>query len=69
MNTQINPESAQPTTVLSFEQSDRNPIVNNWEGNGGQIPNPASSESRVTQTGTSDPNAGVQDYNTGDVEQ
>ena len=69
MSTQINPEVAQPTSTQSFEQSDRNPTVNDWEGNGGQIPAPASSESRTTQTGTSDPNAGVQDYNTGDVPQ
>ncbi len=69
MSTQINPESAQPTTVQSFEQSDRNPPVNNWEGDGGQIPAPASSESRVTPSSSPDPNAGLQDYNTGDVEQ
>jgi hypothetical protein len=67
MSSEINPEAAAPATVQSFEQSDRNPMVNHWGEGGGQIPSPASSESRVTQIGSSDPNAGVQDYNTGDL--
>lgn len=69
----INPESAQPTTVQSFEQSDRNPPVTNWGGadaEGGQIPKPPESATRVTPPGPApDPNAGLKDYNTGDVEQ
>lgn len=66
----IDPEAARPTVVLSYEQSDRNPPVVQLGESGGQIPAPASSESRVTPPGPSaDPNAGLQDYNTGDVAQ
>jgi hypothetical protein len=67
MSTQVNPEAATPATTQSFEQSDRNPPVATFGESGGQIPAPASSESRVTEPGpTVSPNAGLQDYNTGD---
>jgi hypothetical protein len=70
MNNAINPEAAQPSTIQAFEQSDRNPSVTNWGGtdaDGGQIPGPASAESRVTQPGPMlSPNAGLQNYDTGD---
>jgi hypothetical protein len=69
MNSAINPEAAQPSATQAFEQSDRNPVVSNLIGadNGGQMPTPSSADSRVTQPGpTVSPNAGVQDYGTGD---
>ena len=70
MSSAINPEAAQPTTTQAFEQSDRNPPVTNWGGTdaeGGQLPTPAPSESRVTQPGPAPSgNAGLQNYNTGD---
>jgi len=67
MSSAINPEAAQPSTTLAFEQSDRNPPVTNWGGNGGQENTPASSESRVTQPGPApSSNAGLQNYDTGD---
>jgi hypothetical protein len=67
MTTQIDPEMASPATTQSFAQSDRNPPVAIVGESGGQISAPASSESRVTQSGpTVSPNAGLQDYNTGD---
>jgi hypothetical protein len=70
MSGAINPEAAQPSTTQAFEQSDRNPPVTNWGGRdaeGGQLPTPAPSESRVTQTGPApSPNAGLQNYDTGD---
>jgi len=34
MSSAINPEAAQPSSTLAFEQSDRNPQVTNWNGNG-----------------------------------
>jgi len=54
MSSAINPEAAQPSSTLAFEQSDRNPQVTNWNGTdseGGQLPTPAASESRLTQAG------------------
>jgi hypothetical protein len=70
MSSAINPEAAQPSTTQAFEQSDRNPPVTNWGGTdaeGGQLPAPASSESRVTQPGPApSANAGLQNYDTGD---
>lgn len=54
----------------SFEQSDRNPPVTNWggtEAEGGQLPTPAGSESRVTQPGPApSANAGITNYDTAD---
>jgi len=32
MSSAINPEAAQPSSTLAFEQSDRNPQVTNWNG-------------------------------------
>jgi hypothetical protein len=70
MSSAINPEAAQPSTVQSFEQSDRNPPVTNWgraDAEGGQIPAPAASESRVTPPGPApSTNAGLVNYDTGD---
>ena len=70
MSSAINPEAAEPTSTQGFEQSDRNPPVANWGGTdaeGGQAPTPAFSECRVTQPGPAvSPNAGLQNYDTGD---
>jgi hypothetical protein len=64
MDSAINPEAQQPTVRLSFEQSDRNPMVTEWAGNGGPIPNPANSESRITQPGAPpSADAGLANYN------
>ena len=71
MDNVISPEAAQPTSRLAFEQSDRNPMVNNPEGdaNGGEISVPAASESRVTQAGLApSPDAGLTNYDTGSVQ-
>jgi hypothetical protein len=67
MSGAINPEAVQPSSPQAFNQSDRNPVVTNWGGNGGQIPVPSLSESRVTQPGaTPSANAGLQNYDLGD---
>jgi hypothetical protein len=70
MSSAINPAAGQPTSTQSFEQSNRNPQVR-WTGtesDGGQIPGPSNSESRVTAPGpTVSPNAGLQDYDTEDL--
>lgn len=64
MNNAIIPEAQQPTVTLSFEQSDRNPVVNDWAGNGGPLPSPANSESRITQPGAApSQDAGLVNYN------
>jgi hypothetical protein len=63
----INPEAAEPSTPQAFEQSNRNPPVADWGGNGGPTAAPAPSESRVTQPGAApSANAGLQNYDTGD---
>jgi hypothetical protein len=66
----INPEAAEPTSTQAFEQSDRNPAVVNWGGtdaDGGQVPAPAFSESRVTPAGPAvSPDAGLANYDMGD---
>jgi hypothetical protein len=70
MSSAINPEAATPSIPQAFEQSDRNPVVTELGGadaGGGQLPAPASSESRVTQPGPApSANAGLTDYDTGD---
>ena len=70
MSSVINPEAAQPSIAQAFEQSDRNPPVTSWggtEADGGQLPAPASSESRVTQPGPApSANAGLTNYDSGD---
>jgi hypothetical protein len=70
MSSLINPEAAEPTSTQSFEQSDRNPTVallGGTDADGGQIPAPASSESRITPPGAAPSgDAGLVDYNTGD---
>ena len=64
----IDPEAAKPASAQAFEQSDRNPPVAEWDGNGGAIAAPASSASRVTKAGVPvSPNAGLKDYNAGDA--
>lgn len=71
MDSVINPEAAQPTSRLAFEQSDRNPMINNPVGdaNGGGISVPAVSESRVTQAGPApSPDAGLTNYDAGGVQ-
>ena len=57
MSDKIDPESARPTTVQSFELSDRNPEVHSWggEAEGGQIVSPPASEGRVTPGGPTVP--------------
>jgi hypothetical protein len=64
MSEKIDPESAQPTTVQSFEFSDRNPPVVSWGGtdaDGGQVASPSLSEERVTPEGPAVPaDAGLQ---------
>jgi hypothetical protein len=66
MGNAIDPEAAEPSSMQSFEQSDRNPAITNWNGTdseGGQLATPASSESRVTQPGPApSANAGLVDY-------
>jgi hypothetical protein len=67
MSSAINPEAAEPTSTQAFEQSNRNPLVVNWNGTdseGGQLPAPAASGSRITQPGPPpSANAGLVDYN------
>ncbi len=51
MTSAVNPEAATPSIPQAFEQSDRNPVVTELggtEAGGGQLPVPASAESRVT---------------------
>jgi hypothetical protein len=67
MSRTINPEAAQPSSTQAFEQSDRNPAITNWEGDGGPVPAPAALESRVTQPGREpSADAGLADYNDND---
>ncbi|MGA7220427.1 MAG: hypothetical protein WBX38_19080 [Candidatus Sulfotelmatobacter sp.] len=67
----IKPEAAQPTTTQAFEQSDRNPAVASWGGTnagGGPMTAPSAGESRMTPPGSAvSPNAGLQNYDTGDT--
>lgn len=64
MSNVINPEAEQPAVRLSFEQSNRNPTVNEWAGNGGLLPTPNFSESRITRPGAApSPDAGLVNYN------
>lgn len=71
MSSLVNPEAATPSTPQAFEQSDRNPPIAELGGtdaDGGQVPAPAPSESRVTQPGPApSADAGLQNYNTGDI--
>jgi hypothetical protein len=70
MSSAINPEAATPSVPQAFEQSDRNPPVTNWGGadaEGGQLPAPASAESRATQPEPPpSADAGLTNYDTGD---
>jgi len=70
MSSAINPEAGTPSIPQAFEQSDRNPPVTKCGGtdaDGGQLPAPASSESRVTEPGPPpSANAGLTNYDTGD---
>ena len=70
MSSAVSPEAATPSIPQAFEQSDRNPPVTEFGGTdagGGQLPAPASAESRVTQPGAvPSADAGLTDYNTGD---
>jgi hypothetical protein len=69
MSSGINPGTAEPSGTQGFEQSDRNPHVTNWNGTdseGGLLPTPAASESRVTQPAPGpSANAGLVDYDDG----
>jgi len=54
MSGKIDPEAAQPSTVQSFELSDRNPPVVNWGGTdaeGGQIEAPFAKEGAEEEKG------------------
>ena len=70
MSSAINPEAAEPSSTQAFEQSDRDPQItylNGTDAEGGQLPTPALSESRVTQPGPApSPDAGLADYKNGD---
>ncbi len=70
MSSAINPEAATPSIPQAFEESDRNPAVTEFGGaaaSGGQMPAPASAESRVTQPGAPpSADAGLTNYDTGD---
>jgi hypothetical protein len=63
MSEKINPEAAEPTTVQSFDMSDRNPVVTEFggpEAGGGPVESPAAGEERVTPEGPAvSPNAGL----------
>jgi hypothetical protein len=70
MSSAVNPEAAEPSTTQAFEQSDRNPTVTEFGGTdagGGQLPAPASAESRLTEPGVPSADAGVTNYDTGDT--
>ena len=61
MSGKINPEAMEPTTYQSFDESPRDPAVEEWGEGGGLIPSPAASESRVTKEGPAvSPDAGLQ---------
>jgi hypothetical protein len=70
MSSAVNPEAATPSIPQAFEQSDRNPAVTELggtEAGGGQLPAPASAESRVTQPGAApSADAGLTNYDTAD---
>jgi hypothetical protein len=70
MSNAINPEAATPSIPQAFEQSDRNPPVTELGGTetgGGQLPAPASAESRVTRPGAAPlADAGLTNYDAGD---
>jgi hypothetical protein len=70
MSSAIDPEAATPSVPQAFEQSDRNPPVTELggtEAEGGQLPTPAASESRVTQPGPApSADAGLTNYDTAD---
>ena len=54
MSGKLDPEAATPSTVQSFDMSDRNPAVETWGGTdaeGGQIATPPVAEQRVTPEG------------------
>jgi hypothetical protein len=54
MSGKIDPEM-QPTSVQSFELSDRNPVVTEWGEGGGQVEAPSVSEERITPEGPTVP--------------
>jgi hypothetical protein len=54
MSQKVNPEAGEPSTVQSFDFSDRNPVVTELggpEAGGGQIGSPGVEEERVTPEG------------------
>ena len=60
MSGKIDPEGMEPTTYQSFEESPRNPPVEEFGEGGGLIPSPAAAESRVTKEGPAvSPDAGL----------
>jgi hypothetical protein len=60
MSGKIDPGAAVPTTIQSFEQSDRNPAVATWGEGGGQIASPSVTEIRMTPEGPAvSPDAGL----------
>ena len=60
MSGKVDPEAAKPTTVQSYDMSDRNPAVAEWGEGGGQVEAPAKSDSRVPPEGKAvSPEAGL----------
>jgi hypothetical protein len=55
MSQKIDPKQMQPTSVQSFELSDRNPVVTEWGEGGGPVDAPPFSEERVTPEGPTVP--------------
>jgi hypothetical protein len=51
MSGKIDPEAGTPTTVQSFDFSDRNPVVGEWGDGGGQIETPVAADERITPEG------------------
>jgi hypothetical protein len=65
MSSAINPEAGQPATTQGFEESDRNPGVNDGGGvgaAGGPIPAPGFSANGMTKAGAGSANAGLVNY-------
>lgn len=64
MSSAINRGAASTFSTQGFEQSDRNPSIANWEGDGGPIAVPTATESRVTKAGAGpSADAGLVNYN------
>jgi hypothetical protein len=68
MSGKIDPEAAVPTTIQSYEMSDRNPVVAEWGEGGGVMASPGTAAQRVTPGSPAVPaNAGLTNYDVGDT--